>query len=307
MVQQALERCPACGSQRSDLRGEKNGHAVYRCRECGSLHSPRFALDYEGYYDESNLSIPEFVDQQLDHAVNPLQVYRKTNRLLDIGCGEGAFLRAARRAGWEAVGLEVSARAAAHVRSQGFDVFLGDLNTAPYPAEHFDVITAIELIEHVVSPLELLEQARRLLRPGGVLWGTTPNVQSFSSRVLGLRWSTVWPPEHLQLYSLRAVRRLMSTAGFRKVRLRTSGCNLSELWHEVRNGRPGLNSNGEAPQGLTGAPALLPDLDYDRVSSAYRLNQAMLRNPFTRGIKSTANAALWLTGLGDTIRIHAEK
>jgi SAM-dependent methyltransferase len=306
MVRQASERCPACSSPQCELRGEKNGHAVYRCRECGSLHSPRFALDYDGYYDESNLSVPDFVDHQLDRAVRDLQVYRKTNRLLDIGCGAGSFLKAARRGGWDAVGLEVSARAAAHVRTQGLEVFLGDLSGAPYPAEHFDVITAIELIEHVENPLAMLEKVKRLLRPGGVLWGTTPNVQSFSSRVLGLGWSTVWPPEHLQLYSLSGVKRLICAAGFRNVRLRTSGCNVSELWHELRTGRKASNPDGDSA-GFTEGPALLGDFDYDRVASSYRLNQAMLRNSFTRGIKSTANAALWLTGLGDTIRIWAEK
>ena len=306
MVRQASETCPACGSREYEQRGEKNGHAVYLCRECGSLHSPRFVLDYDGYYDESNLSVPDFVDQQLDRTVSALQSYRQTNRLLDIGCGAGSFLQAARRAGWEAVGLEVSARAAAHVRTQGFDVFLGDLSSAPYPAGHFDVITAIELIEHVENPLAMLEKVKRLLRPGGVLWGTTPNVQSLSSRVLGLGWSTVWPPEHLQLYSLSGAKRLISAAGFRNIKLRTSGCNVSELWHELRTGRKGSNSNG-ASDNLAESPALLGDLDYDRVGSSYRLNEAMLRNSFTRGIKSAANAALRLTGLGDTIRIRAEK
>jgi len=300
------ETCPACSSRECELRGEKNGHAVYLCRECGSLHSPCIALDYDGYYDESNLSIPDFIDQQLDRAAAALQAYRKTNRLLDLGCGAGTFLKAARRAGWEATGLEVSARAAEHVRTQGFDVFLGDLSSAPCPADHFDVITAFELIEHVENPLAMLEKVKRLLRPGGVLWGTTPNVQSFSSRVLGLRWSTVSPPEHLQLYSPTGVKRLMSAAGFRSVRLRTSGCNISELWHELRTGREASNSDGDSAN-LTERPTLSGDCDYDRVASSYRLNQAMLRNSFTRGIKSAANAALWLTGLGDTIRIRAEK
>lgn len=306
---QPSEPCPACNSGRRSLHGEKNGHLVYRCHECGTLYSERSAIDYDGYYDEFNLTVPDFINQRLDEVFERLKIYRKTNRLLDIGCGAGSLLSAARRAGWNAEGLEISQSAAEYVRAQGFDVFLGDISSAPFPADHFDVVTASELIEHVADPLATLEQTARILRPAGLLWATTPNARSFSSRMLGVRWSTVWPPEHLQLFSVRGIRKLVERSGFRRVRVNSRGCNPFEIWHGLRSGEKQTpEANGTRVGASQAADAgSVNSGEFDRVASSYHLNEKMLRNPLTRGIKTAANTALGLTGLGDTIRIQAEK
>lgn len=302
------ERCPACDNEGRSLHGEKNGFRIYRCHGCGTLYSERSRLNYNGYYDESNFTVPDFVNDRLDEVCKGLQAYRKMNRILDIGCGAGALLRAARRAGWHAEGLEVSAPAAKRLRSQDFEIFQGDLSSAHYPADHFDVVTAIEIIEHVRDPLTMLEQVGRILRPGGLFWATTPNAMSFSSRMLGVRWSTVCPPEHLQLFSPNGVRKLIERAGFQRVQLRSRGCNPFEIWRGMRERkRQTSGSNG------SGAVVSAPDsgngdqVPFDRVPSSYRLNEVMLRNPLTRSIKAAANATLGAMGLGDTIRIQAAK
>ena len=303
---QPPEKCPACNSESRRSLGEKNGYGIYRCQKCGTLYSERSnEMNYDGYYDESNLTVPEFIHERLDEVFEQLKSYRQTNRLLDIGCGAGSLLEAARRAGWDADGQEISASAAEYVRSQGFKVFQGDLSNAPYPDNHFDIVTASELIEHVADPLPMLNKTASILRPGGLLWATTPNARSFSSRMLGVKWSTVCPPEHLQLFSANGIRKLFERAGFRHVSVRSRGCNPFEIWHGLRSGQKQIpEPNGPQDNGVSAsetAPA------FDRVSSSYHLNEAMLRNPLTRSIKAAANAALGLTGLGDNIRILAEK
>ena len=301
---QASETCPACDNQSRSSHGEKNGRQIYRCHGCGTLYSERSSPSYDAYYDESNLTVPNFINDRLDEVFASLQVCRKTNRILDVGCGAGSLLRAARRAGWNAEGLEISQSSADYVRSQGFEVFQGSLSSAPYPNDHFDVVTASELIEHVADPLTMLKQMERILRPGGLLWATTPNARSFSSRMLGISWSTVCPPEHLQLFSPHGIRKLIERAGFQRVRLKSRGCNPFEIWQ-------GIMGRGKQALAYAGGPArdagADQDGEFDRVSSNYYLNEAMLRNPLTRSIKATANAALGLVGLGDTIRIQAEK
>jgi SAM-dependent methyltransferase len=304
------EKCPACDNEGRSLHGEKNGCQIYRCHSCGTLYSERSQLSYDGYYDESNLTVPDFINHRLDEVFQHLQVYRKVNRILDVGCGAGSLLQAARRAGWNAEGLEISQSAADYVRSLGFEVFQGDLSSAPYPDNHFDVVTASELIEHVADPLTMLEQIERIIRPGGLLWATTPNALSFSSRMLGVNWSTVCPPEHLQLFSPNGVRKLIERAGFQRVQVKSRGCNPFEIWHGIKGrGKKTLESNGsQADVASPARDAGTGDYDaFNRVSSSYHLNETMLRNPLTRSIKAAANAALGLMGLGDTIRIHAEK
>jgi 2-polyprenyl-3-methyl-5-hydroxy-6-metoxy-1,4-benzoquinol methylase len=313
-------RCPACADARAVAQGEKNGCPLVACRACGTLYAPRAGvvapLDYDGYYGESNLSVPAFIGSRLDEIFAGFAPYRATNRLLDIGCGAGSLLQAARRAGWDAEGLEVSKTAAEHVRGEGFRVFCGELAEAAYPSEHFDVLTASEVLEHLTDPLPLLEEAARILRPGGLLWATTPHGRGLSARLLGARWSTVCPTEHLQLFSLAGARRVFRRAGFRRVRVTSRGCNPAEIWHALRHRGDGAHAAATDESAVVKDSAVVESSDsakpsggerFDRVASGYRLNEALLRNPATRALKSAVNAALGATRLGDSINIRAEK
>lgn len=305
--------CPACASVEGAPRGEKGGFRFDSCRDCGTLYARRATrgdgYDYDTYYHEANLSVPAFIDRRLDEIVATFAPHRRSNRLLDIGCGAGSLLFAARRAGWDAVGTEVSRTAAAHVRAAGFEVFHGELAAARYPDAHFDVVTASEILEHLPDPLSLVAEVARVLRPNGLFWATTPHARGLSSRLLGLRWSTVSPPEHLQLFSLGGARRLLERAGFTRTRLTTRGCNPAELWHALRH-TPTHEVAAHANE--ADAVALVADNapdereeGFDRVATAYKLNEALLRNAATRAVKSAINLALAASRLGDSIRISA--
>lgn len=313
-------RCPACADAVGEGRGQKNGFELDSCRSCGTLYARRAgSLDYDCYYHDDNLSVPEFVDRWFDETFATFEPYRKTNRLLDVGCGAGSLLHAARRAGWDAEGVEVSRPAAEHVRAQGFEVFCGELKEARYPEGRFDVVTASEILEHLDDPQSLLEEAARVLRPGGLFWATTPHGRGLSARVLGLKWSTVSPPEHLQLFSLAGVRRMLKRAGFRRAGVTSRGVNPFEIWHALRRPSNGATSNTTNAAGATSeagggtvesAPAqqtASAGEGFQRVATGYRLNEALLKNSATRAVKAAVNAALGATRLGDSIKIRAEK
>ena len=98
--------CPACGAGERDERGLKNGLRVGACRGCGTLYArgaggdeADAACDYDAYYHEANLSVPDFIGARLDEIFASFAPYRRTGRLLDVGCGAGSLLEAARRAG----------------------------------------------------------------------------------------------------------------------------------------------------------------------------------------------------------------
>ncbi|HEV3468939.1 MAG TPA: class I SAM-dependent methyltransferase [Pyrinomonadaceae bacterium] len=302
-------RCPACAGEVAVGRGAKNGVALAECRACATLYaeSAPAAFDYDGYYDEANLSVPEVVGARLDEIFASFAPYRRTNRLLDIGCGAGSLLEAARRAGWEAFGTEVSPPAVEHARRAGFEVFHGDLGGAPYPDGHFDVVTASEIIEHLADPRAMIRQAARVLRPGGLFWATTPHGRGLTARVLGLRWSVVAPPEHLQLFSLGGLRRMLREAGFRRARVASRGFDPFEIWRVLRGSTGAGRANGAASAGAaTGEQPALSE-GCARVESGYRLNAALMSNGATRAAKAALNAALGATRLGDSIKVWAEK
>jgi len=309
--------CPGCGSGEAAPRGRKGGFELLGCRACRTLYvaalpAAEAAEDYEGYYDEGNLAVPDFIDRRLDEIVGGFEPYRRTGRLLDVGCGAGTFLRAAARAGWEAVGVEVSATAAEHNRAAGFEVFNGFLEDARYPEGHFDVVVASEVLEHVPDPGEMLREILRVLRPGGLLWATTPNGRGLSARALGLGWSAVCPPEHLHLFSRRAAARLLSETGFGRVRVVTEGANPVELLRSLRRGEaqpPAHGAHGErGAHGAHGgeAPPHTSAGD-ERVQTGYELNAFLSESRPRRLVKDAVNGLLRLSRLGDSLKIRAER
>ncbi|HEX8351916.1 MAG TPA: class I SAM-dependent methyltransferase [Pyrinomonadaceae bacterium] len=301
-------RCPGCGSGEGSPRGRKDGFDLLSCRGCRTLYIAALpgseeSEDYDGYYGEGNLAVPEFIDRRLDEIVAGFEPYRRTGRLLDVGCGAGTFLRAAARAGWEAVGVEVSKPAAEHNREAGFEVFNGELAAARYPEGHFDVVIASEVLEHVPEPGEMLREILRVLRPGGLLWATTPNGRGLSARALGLGWSAVSPPEHLHLFSRRAAESLLAEAGFGRVRVVTEGANPVEILRALRRHGPAPSAHA-APGARPPRPEAAGN---ERVRSGYELNAFLSESPSRRMVKDAVNGLLRLSRLGDSLKIRAER
>lgn len=128
-------------------------------------------------------------------------------RVLDVGFGDGRFLRFAAEARWDAHGMEIDPKAVAAAQAEGLQVHQGDIGDAlvRFGPESFDYITMSHVIEHVHRQHEVLAAARALLRAGGTLWVETPNPESFGHRVFGARWRDLDPPRHLCLSTRRAL------------------------------------------------------------------------------------------------------
>ena len=293
-----LRACPACGSTKGRQRGSKhNFDMMITCGTCGTLYVQRLppasdAMDYDAYYTSANLSVSDFINQRVEEIVAGFAPYRKTNRLLEIGFGSGAMLRAAAGAGWEAEGVEISRTATEHVREKGFKVFCGNLADAEYPGGYFDVVIASELLEHVPEPLQLASEVARILRPGGLFWATTPHINGLSARLLGMDWTTVGS-DHLHLFSQKGVTNLLTNAGFRRIRLDTHGVNPFELWQGLVHHDEFVNTDTN-----TAIAA--------RVNSGCHLNESLGKSRPRRVVKKMVNEVLRLSRLGDSLKIWAE-
>ncbi len=137
-------------------------------------------------------------------------------RLLDVGCGSGALLARQRSQGWEVEGIDVDPGALRVAKAAGLPVrhaTLTDLATER-PLRQFDAITLDHVLEHLHDPVGSLQAARRLLRPGGVLWLATPNLAALGHRSFGRSWVHLDPPRHLVLYSPAALQLALRSAGF---------------------------------------------------------------------------------------------
>lgn len=285
--------CPACESTVVRPCGSKNGFDLFVCDECRSIFTGRLPLDnededYDSYYSDANLTVPDFVGERIREIIEGFAGFRTINRLLDVGFGAGTIMAEAHKQEWEVSGIEVSRPAVEYARSKGHDVHHGTLSSAQFPDDSFDVITASEILEHL-SDLDVeLAEIFRILRPGGLFWATTPSARSLSFRLMKHNWTVLCPPEHMQLYSEEGARSMLRKAGFSNVRFQTLGLNPAEI----------IDFYGLGKKKAT---------TFDRVASSYDLNQKMTRSPTRKRIKYLLNTVLDTFNIGDSLKILAVK
>jgi 2-polyprenyl-3-methyl-5-hydroxy-6-metoxy-1,4-benzoquinol methylase len=134
--------------------------------------------------------------------------------VLDIGCATGSLLANLKMRGWKTAGVEISGPQAEYARRERkLDVMSLTLEKNNFPGMSFDVVLASHLIEHLNSPSAMLREVHRLLVPGGRFFVTTPNIAGFQARLFSGRWrSPIF--DHLYLFSLKTLSRLLKGAGF---------------------------------------------------------------------------------------------
>lgn len=217
----ALLRCSACGQLISQCT------SAYYWQSMQEFDDPQGTLPAAGLEQRRFRRSKSFLDQIAKLlGQSPEQI-----RLLDVGCSSGAFLDAAVKLGFQAEGVEPAPQAAATAKAAGLNVRQGLLQEAGYAEGQFDAITLFEVIEHLQQPAELLQECRRILRPGGILLIGTGNAASWSMATMGARWeylSIAKHGGHVSFFSSESIALLGQRAGFDVAAIRTRGVRFCE-------------------------------------------------------------------------------
>lgn len=135
-------------------------------------------------------------------------------KLLEIGAGGGRYLKRMKKRGWDVEGVDIDQNLQSKLSKLGIKLHLGDVLDLKLPSSSYDVIVMSQTIEHVYRPRETLIEALRLLKPGGKIVITTPNVACHARTLLGPSWRGWEVPRHLHLFSLDTLSNILKSSGF---------------------------------------------------------------------------------------------
>jgi 2-polyprenyl-3-methyl-5-hydroxy-6-metoxy-1,4-benzoquinol methylase len=164
--------------------------AVYQCTACGFRQCSDFS-DVLSFYQA--MDDPDYEASraprslQAERLLQSVRRYRPSGRLLDIGAGSGILVEAATRLGYRADGIEPSEWMVRNAAGHGLKIQAGILPNKEISGP-YDVVTLVDVIEHVSDPIELLVQARTVLASDGIGVVITPDVSSVAARVMGKHW-----------------------------------------------------------------------------------------------------------------------
>ena len=223
--------CNICKSKRTRYVflaiGETNKEfKIFECLTCGiSFTFPMPSREEmepyysHGYYGEDVRRL-YYARELVAHLMQIgrgrlIGVYKKRGRIIDIGCGDGSFLKAMAGYGWEAYGLEISKSASDLIRDvKGIKYVNGELDSTKFPSNYFDVVTLWHVLEHFYDPVTKLREISRILKKDGLLFLSVPNFDSFQARFGKNRWFHLDPPRHLWHFSSRSLSFIMNKGGF---------------------------------------------------------------------------------------------
>lgn len=223
--------CPLCNQRNeeellhrpADSGAGADVYRLVRCHSCSMTYmNPRPDVKSIGHFYEADYS------PYKTHAPKPTRFWNTwfpkrdsvthlpitlPGRLLDYGCGGGTYLLKMQQLGWQVEGMDFSPHAVATTRKLGFQVHQGMLPHPDVEAASYDLVNIGAVLEHVHDPHLLVQAAKRILKPGGHLVISVPNIESWGFTHFRSQWWPLELPRHLLHFSETTLLRLAAEHG----------------------------------------------------------------------------------------------
>jgi SAM-dependent methyltransferase len=228
--------CAICGNSETILIGNKAGtysqksFEIRHCKDCGFSFVANPITDLKILYDDdyySGKGADPLVDYiyELENPDKTIRFYEwtgihqvvknltginKETMWLDFGCGNGGLVRfVSQREPCTILGFE---EASIRNTSLALGIPVVDDEYLESMQNNFDIVTAIEVLEHLTDPIQVLKRIRTLMKPGGLLFFTTGNAQPVAEKIL--HWRYVLPEVHISFFEPRTLELALKLAGF---------------------------------------------------------------------------------------------
>lgn len=293
--QNVQHACIACNSKRITSHNEFQSKMLVICQECGLIFDKRIPTNkelfdhYAIYSYTQRKPVSPATQASFNDLLDRFEPFRKKNKILDIGCGQGDFLLAAKDRGWDVYGNEYSSSAVKLCTDKDICMQQGDFDVSFFGEEQFDIVTSFEVLEHTNKPHELINSVTTSLRIGGLFYLTTPNFNSSLKYIEGDGFSIICYPEHISFYTKKSIQVLLDQYPLKKIKIITTGINIYKFKNYIKE----LIGNTKSTVPISSLEARQADVS--------------IRNHASRGfgkfIKNSVNLVLNLFSIGDTLKI----
>lgn len=195
-------------------------YRIVRCGSCGLVFSREILpqAELERLYSQSAVTFNQYapvIRRDYWRFLRPYIDRIERGRALEIGCSNGFFLEELLAQGFQEVyGCEPSYKAKAEAaKSVQNNIFSGVFKTGVYERDHFDLVCSFQTLDHLADPAEAVRITREILKPGGLAYFITHNVDSFQARLLREN-SPIFDVEHIYLFNKKTLARLFEKSGF---------------------------------------------------------------------------------------------
>lgn len=233
--------CPLCGSKKYKDEFKKYEIPLVMCLNCQLRFHTKIPLNPNDIYQDPSYKLFSKEDSEEHYnyrkerfgreRVKLLEKYcgdLSEKKILDVGCGNGYFLSAAKEKCKNCLGSEFSSHLREMAKKKtGLPIYSQPLEE--FPQRDIDIITAFDVIEHIEKPAQFVKAASKLLKPGGYMLLYTPNFDSFSIKVMKEQSAIIDPTEHLILFTHNSLKELGNIVGLKVLHIETRGLDINSI------------------------------------------------------------------------------
>jgi len=249
--------CDLCGENIAKKLCDINTTTIFQCEECGLMYRHPVPTKEElknyyslGYYQEYGFRnyaqrkdhilkyrfepILKFFREEQEELMNKFILQGLTPKALDIGCALGFFIELLKKQGWEAKGVEFSADAAQYAKKElGLEVDIGSVEEVGFEDNSFDLVTMLDVLEHVLNPNKILKEINRILKREGLILATVPNVLGAEAKGTKGLTNFLFAEGHLFNFPHQTLKRLFNINGFNIIKMTSMSIPRRWLDYEV--------------------------------------------------------------------------
>jgi len=242
--------CPVCGETTATPFLRKLDMQLVRCTRCSMIYANPVPAEMAtgNFYDKagSEYLTPEklasdYADVRFERELRLFRTHCQRGSVLDVGCSSGGFLYQLKKRfanDYKVLGTDVSTEPLEHAAKMGVPVARGEFLTQSFE-EKFDAVTFWAVMEHLSEPKAFLKKAASILKPGGLCFILTPNMNSLAVRLIGAKYRYIFP-EHLNYFTPQTMR-TFAEQEFTVAGMKSTHFNPIVIWQDFRGGERAIS------------------------------------------------------------------